>query len=254
MAAWPAPGNVRALTTTRYLQAGAPGGGKAAARGSTALPAAAAQRELVRAATTGHAGQHHSGRCTEGNLQWLRQVHGSRSVHASAESCGTTPEADAAWTADTGLGLVVQTADCVPIVVTECSGRRIGIAHGGWRGLAAGVVARLVESMAAETPLIAWIGPAIGVDAYEVGEEVYTAMHAAFGPALLRKVFHPGRRIGKRQLDLYALTARLLAEAGVREVHGQRLCTHSDPRFYSHRRNATTGRMATVVWKTAGRT
>ena len=213
--------------------------------GAPALPPqteARQHRDFLRATTTGHVGR----------LQWLRQVHGNRCIRATFDSCATAPEADAVWTDETGLGLVVQTADCVPIAVADQTGDRIGIAHGGWRGLVGGVIESLVEALGNTAPLVAWIGPAIGPDAYEVGAEVRTAACSAFGAALAKEVFIPGARPGKWQLDLYALSARLLAAVGVTQVHGDRLCTYSDPRFYSYRRDGVTGRMATVIWKTSG--
>ena len=202
------------------------------------LPDTPAGREWLQNATVG----------ARGRLQWLRQVHGNRCVRATFGGCTSTPEADAAWTDEPGLALAIQTADCVPVAVADRDGRRIGAAHGGWRGLAAGVVENLVDAMGDASGLVAWIGPAIGRDAYEVGEEVRSQMHSAFGAAAVGAVFTPGARPGKWQLDLYALTARLLEAAGVEQVSGERLCTFSDARFHSYRRDGATGRMATVVW------
>ena len=240
-AIWPVPGHVRALTTTR-------GSGEVSETPfdiGTQSPVAAQSpwqhRELLRQATTGGSGQ----------LQWLRQVHGNRCIRATLNSCASAPEADAAWTDVPGLGLVVQTADCVPVVVAERSGEKIGAAHGGWRGLAGGVIERLIDAMGKASALVAWIGPAIGRDAYEVGEDVRMRMRSAFGAVMTDAVFTPGARPGKWQLDLHALTTRLLAAAGVSEVYGARICTFSDPRFHSYRRDGSTGRMATVVWKQA---
>ena len=201
----------------------------------------AQHRETLRRATTG---------CS-GRLQWLRQVHGNRCIRATADSCATEPQADAAWTDQTELGLVIQTADCVPVAVADRSGDRIGAAHGGWRGLAGGVIERLVAAMGNAGSLVAWIGPAIGRDAYEVGSDVRGAVRSAAGAALANEVFSPGAALGKWQLDLHALAAKLLAAAGVCEIYGERLCTHADPRFFSYRRDGVTGRMATVIWKTA---
>ncbi len=184
-----------------------------------------------------------------GHLQWLRQVHGDRCVQARAGSCSGEPEADAVWTDNFALGLVIQTADCVPIVVTDTATDRIGAAHAGWRGLARGVVGRLIDSMGSSPSMMAWIGPAIGPDAYEVGEDVRSAMHSALGAAAADSVFVPGARPGKWQLDLHGLAKRLLAAAGVEHVYGDRLCTFSDSRFHSYRRDGGASRMATVVWK-----
>ena len=239
-AAWPAPGHVRALTTTRSGPQ-APGADfDVGLRGAAAAQTVAQHRETLRRATTG---------CS-GRLQWLRQVHGNRCVRATADSCATEPQADAAWTDQTGLGLVIQTADCVPVVVADHCGDRIGAAHGGWRGLAGGVIERLVAAMGNAASLVAWIGPAIGRDAYEVGPDVRRAVHSASGAALADEVFSPGVGPDKWYLDLHGLARKLLAAAGVGEIYGERLCTYADPRFYSYRRDGVTGRMATVIWKT----
>ena len=240
---WPAAGRVRLLTTSRGTDAAARADLGAAGGKSSSVPDTSAGREWLRKVTVGACG----------NLQWLRQVHGNRCVRATVDSCSTAREADAVWTDATDLGLAIQTADCVPVVVADPERGRIGAAHGGWRGLAAGVVGRLVDAMGPSSRLVAWIGPAIGQDAYEVGEDVRSKMRSAFGPAVCDAVFAAGVRPGKWQLDLYGLTVRLLRAAGVGEVTGERLCTFADPRFYSYRRDGATGRMATVVWKPSNR-
>ena len=120
-------------------------------------------------------------------------------------------------------------------------------AGAAWR---AGVIGRLIAAMGPSPSLVAWIGPAIGADAYEVGDDVRSAMRSAFGAAVTEEVFVPGVRPGKWQLDLHGLSGRLLGAAGVGRVYGKRLCTFSDPRFYSYRRGGSPGLMATVVWKT----
>ena len=238
-AAWPAPAQVHALTTTR---AGDAEYGRAFDLGARDRAAAlvAASRAALRDATTGPAGR----------LQWLKQVHGSCWVRASSATCAAVPEADAVWTDEANLGLAIQTADCAPVALADRRGGRIGAAHGGWRGLAGGVLERLVEAMQGEEPLMAWIGPAIGPEAYEVGADVRDALRSAFGASLCAAVCVSGERRGKWRLDLRALAARRLRAAGVGEVHGEPLCTYSDQRLHSHRRDGTTGRMATVIWKT----
>lgn len=187
-------------------------------------------------------------------IQWLRQVHGTRCVEATAASASAgAPEADAVWTGTAGLGIAVLTADCVPVVVAARDGSAVGIAHGGWRGLVGGVVAALLEAMpVAAQDTVAWIGPAIGPDAYEVGEEVTAAVRAL--PALgghasdADRVLRAGRRPDRYQLDLFALTRALLVEAGVTSIQSDGLCTFTDARFYSYRGDGQTGRMATVAW------
>lgn len=160
------------------------------------------------------------------------------------------PEADAAVTSAPGTVLAILTADCLPVVFAARDGREVGAAHAGWRGLAAGVLERTVSAM--RTPphaLQAWLGPAAGPQAYEVGDEVRAAFvdrdaHAAAA--------FTATRPGHWRVDLYALARQRLAAAGLAaaDIHGGGLCTISDrQRFYSHRRDARTGRMATVVWR-----
>jgi YfiH family protein len=157
------------------------------------------------------------------------------------------PEADAAVTSTPGVVLAILTADCLPVVFAAADGREIAAAHAGWRGLAAGVLEATVAAM--RTPaarLTAWLGPAAGPDAYEVGEavfEAFVAHHPAAGYA-----FTATRR-DHWNVDLYALARQRLVAAGVHDIHGGGLCTISDPgSFYSHRRDQRTGRLATLAW------
>lgn len=178
---------------------------------------------------------------------WLRQVHGTRVVQLPLSPPEIAPEADAAWTAAPGDVCVIQTADCLPVLVADDAGTVVGGAHAGWRGLAGGVLEALVAALPVEpSTLSAWMGPAIGPSAFEVGPEV----HAAFAdadPASVR-AFVPGAP-GKYFADLFALARLRLASAGVVRVHGGGRCTVSDPaRWYSFRRDARCGRMATLVW------
>ena len=190
-------------------------------------------------------------------IQWLRQVHGTRCIEATAASVsGETPEADAVWTRTAGIGIAVLTADCVPVVVAARDGSAVGVAHGGWRGLVGGVIAALVEAMpVAVEDTVAWIGPAIGPDAYEVGEDVAAAVRGLPAPAVRAgtasgsdRLLRAGHRRGRYQLDLFGLTRTLLADAGVSRVETEALCTFTDARFYSYRGEGRTGRMATVAW------
>ena len=143
--------------------------------------------------------------------------------------------------------LAILTADCMPVLLCSEDGSVIGAAHAGWRGLAAGVLENTVTSMRMPAErILAWLGPAAGPQAYEVGDEVRVAFvdsdpHAA-------SAFVP-TRIGHWLCDLYALARSRLASVGVMRVYGGDLCTISDPqRFYSHRRDSRTGRMASLIW------
>jgi YfiH family protein len=181
---------------------------------------------------------------------WLRQVHGT-AVHvvASPPAPGApAPVADAAVTHVTNVAVAVLTADCLPVLLAAEDGSVTGAAHAGWRGLAAGVVEATVAAMGVPPETLrAWLGPAIGPQAFEVGPEVREAFLAA-DPAA-GSAFHPGR--GDRwHGDLWILARQRLAAAGVRQVSGGGICVHADPeRFYSWRRDGgRTGRQATLAW------
>ncbi len=176
--------------------------------------------------------------------RWLRQVHGTA---IAIEPGADEPEADAAITAIPGTVLAILTADCLPVVLVAKDGSEIAAAHAGWRGLCAGVLEATVAAM--RTPperLVAWLGPAAGPDAYEIGEEVFDAFTACDGRA--RMAFLPTRP-GHWKVDLYMLARQRLLDTGVTDVHGGGLCTISDPAsFFSHRRDGRSGRIATLAW------
>ena len=193
---------------------------------------------------------------------WLRQVHGVTVQRCDVQrrpdaTDAIEPVADASVSATAEVVLAILTADCLPVVFAADDGREVGAAHAGWRGLANGVLEATVAAM--RTPadrIIAWLGPAAGPQAYEIGEEVYRAFveghgvdgNSADGDARAMSAFTPTRP-GHWRVDLYALARQRLSDAGVSRVFGGGLCTLSDPqRFFSHRRDARTGRMATLVW------
>ena len=183
--------------------------------------------------------------------RWLQQVHGARVARFDeANAMGDEPEADAAVTNVPDVVLAILTADCLPVLFCSDDGEMIAAAHAGWRGLSAGVLENAVDAMrVAPEKLRAWMGPAAGPQAYEVGEEVRaafvdrdTAAADAFVPT----------RPGHWLCDLYSLARLRLAGVGVTRVSGGGLCTISDPqRFFSHRRDGRTGRMATLIWVSA---
>jgi hypothetical protein len=188
--------------------------------------------------------------------RWLRQVHGARVVDAA--DVGEEPvEADAAWTDQPGVVAAIQMADCLPVLLADARGRCVGVAHAGWRGLAAGVIQATAREMRAgighpAAPLIAWLGPAIGPDHFEVGREVMLAVQAGLPGVSVQHAF-VAHGEGKFLADLYTLARLALAQVDVREVHGGGLCTVCDPvRFYSHRRDRVTGRHAALIWLDAG--
>lgn len=179
---------------------------------------------------------------------WLRQVHGTRVVDAKDASRGA--EADACVAFEAGLVCVVMTADCLPVLFCDREGTRVGIAHAGWRGLAAGVLEATVRALDCErSRLLAWLGPAIGPRAFEVGDEVRAAFVERHPTA--QTAFEPSPT-GRWLADIYALARLRLREAGVSAVFGGGLCTYTDAeRFYSYRRDTRTGRMASLIWREA---
>jgi YfiH family protein len=180
--------------------------------------------------------------------RWLRQVHGTGV--AIEPDAAVDAEADAAVSRRPGTVLAILTADCLPVVFASADGSTIAAAHAGWRGLAAGVLEATVAAMdAAPESLLAWMGPAAGPGDYEVGGDVHDAFVARDAQAAA--AFAPTRP-GHWRVDLYALARQRLHKAGMlpHAIHGGGLSTIADPaRFYSHRRDQATGRMATLVWK-----
>lgn len=176
---------------------------------------------------------------------WLDQVHGT-AVWSGGPS-NDRPRADAAVTRQSGVVLAVQVADCLPVLFASDAGDEIGAAHAGWRGLAAGVLEATVAALA--TPparLVAWLGPCIGPAHFEVGDEVLEAFITVLPDA--DRCFRPNAR-GRWQCDLPALARLRLAALGIQRVAGGQWCTAADPvRFFSHRRDQRTGRMAALIW------
>lgn len=189
---------------------------------------------------------------------WLRQVHGVEVVDADspppAADAGTVEfAADASVTSTPGRVLAIMVADCLPVFMTDLDGTVVGAAHAGWRGLAGGVLENTLRQLRAKAPAArgwrAWAGPGIGPDHFEVGEDVREAF-ASGGPQALAcftpRAGHPGKWLA----DLPALALLRLRRAGVEDVHASGLCTVSDPgRFFSYRRDGTTGRMALLAWR-----
>lgn len=194
---------------------------------------------------------------------WLHQVHGStvlrfeqpaprivyrdhdRGLHARIVA--EEPQADAAVTAAPGVVLAILTADCLPVLFCAQDGSEVGAAHAGWRGLCAGVLENTVAAM--RTPregILAWLGPAIGPDSYEVGDEVREAFLQHDCAAA--EAFTPTRP-GHWQCDLYALARQRLRAAGVTDIFGGAFDTFTDPRLYSYRRDGSrSGRFANLIW------
>ena len=236
---WPAPAGVRAGTT---LRAGGASTGPFAEL-NLALhvaddPAAVATNRARLAAALG----------LPAEPFWLNQVHG-RDV-ARHDGRGGTPTADGAVAFGRGRVLAVMTADCLPVVLSSRDGERLGIAHAGWRGLHAGVIEATVGALGVPgTELLAWLGPAIGPGAFEVGEEVRAAF-TADDPGAAQAFVANAR--GRWQADLYALARRRLRALGVDSLSGGTACTFTEQdRYFSYRRDPKGGRMATLLWREA---
>lgn len=176
-------------------------------------------------------------------IQWLEQVHGRRVVEAGGEAL---PRADGCWTAQEGIACAVLTADCLPVLLARRDGSRVAAAHAGWRGLAAGILDAAVETL--DVPgdeVLAWLGPAIGPRAFEVGPEVRDAFLDAMGTEV-GGCFVPA---GTRWLaDLSGLAREALKRRGVYRVTDAGACTLGDAsRYFSYRRDGQTGRMASLI-------
>ena len=208
---WPAPAGVQAVVTTRDF--GDLADEKVRAKLRAVLPSDPA---------------------------WLKQVHGKRVVDLDLAGPG---EADASFTRKANTVCVVKAADCMPVLFADVDGTAVAAAHAGWRGLASGVLEETVKAMGMPPRnIVAWLGPAIGPDVYEVGEEVraaYRGYEHAFKPT----------RPGHWLLDLYAVAREKLK--GLRSVTGGGFCTYTETgRFFSYRRDRTSARMAALVWLT----
>ena len=245
---WPAPAHVRAVCTGR---AGGVSRGRHASLnlgdhvGDDAAAVARNRRQLRQALGA--------------RPVFLQQVHGTGLLALDAASPDGTV-ADAATTLARGIACTVLAADCLPVLLTDTAGTRVAAAHAGWRGLAGGVLDRVLQSFQAPAPMssgsgameiIAWLGPCIGPGAFEVGAEVRAAFVAR--AAVADACFWPAGAPGKWQADLPALARLRLAALGVTRVYGNdggaAWCTVRNPsRFFSYRRDGVTGRHAACVW------
>lgn len=254
---WPAPPRVHALITTRGVGVGPYASMNLGAHVGDDPAAVAENRRRLRAHVPS-------------DPVWLTQVHGTQVV--CADQCAAGAEADAAFSRAPGTVCAVLTADCLPVLLCDTAGTVVAAAHAGWRGLAAGVIESAVRAM--EVPparLLAFLGPAIGPRAFEVGPDVRKAFlaHAPEAAAAFAAVrgstgsprtdcsARPepveGRTApdpeGKWLADLYLLARQRLNALGVARVFGGGWCTFAETeRFFSFRRERVTGRMASLIW------
>jgi YfiH family protein len=253
---WPAPASVHAFVTTRNggastgacatLDLGGPsldpgtatldpGDASLAAVQSGAAAAIAENRQRVQA-------------FLPAPPVWLEQVHGADVVSIGAVPPAHAPRADAATTRAAHVVLAVRVADCLPVLFAASDGSAIAVAHAGWRGLAAGILENTLAAMSSDpADVVTWLGPAIGPTAFEVGADVRDAFLR--DDAAARGAFVDAAP-GKWLADLEALARMRLARGGVRSIEGGGMCTASAPaRFFSFRRDGTSGRMAAFVWR-----
>ena len=182
---------------------------------------------------------------------WLEQGHGPEVVTAqSLSASGVTPRADAILATTRGTVCTIMTADCMPVLLADTSGKRVGAAHAGWRGLASGVLQNTVQHLreSGADEIVSWLGPGIGPEHFEVGEDVLAAFQHLGSVA--KTAFVPiADKPAKYLANLPALARLVLASVGVRQVAGGERCTFIEAsEFYSFRRERVTGRMATMIW------
>jgi YfiH family protein len=216
---WPAPPGVRSLVTTRVLGD---------------VKDAGVREQL--------------GALLPSGPVWLKQVHGTAVVDAARVAPGATPEADASFSREPGVVCAVMAGDCMPVLLAARDGSVVAAAHAGWRGLCSGVIERTIDAMAVPgRDVQAYLGPAIGPRAYEVGEEVRAAFLER--ESVAAGAFVPTRP-GHWRLDLYSIARQRMAALGVASVSGGAHCTYSEPGlFYSYRRDKAAERMAGCIWR-----
>jgi YfiH family protein len=241
-ASWPAPDNVHALTTTRNCSHEQPGK-------STGVYASFNLAEHVYDQTSDVSSnrqllnEHFK---LPSEPAWLKQTHSDRVIKLD-EVGQKELEADASWTTDTNIVCAVLTADCLPVFFTNSTGSCVAIAHAGWRGMLNGIISSTFNASDIEADdCMVWLGPAIGPNFFEVGDDVrqdFLAKDGACSQAFIKKdALH-------WMCDLYQLARIELEQLGIHNTSGGDLCTYSDKeRFYSYRRDGETGRMASLIW------
>ncbi|NOQ63486.1 MAG: peptidoglycan editing factor PgeF [Methyloprofundus sp.] len=235
---WPAPANIHALTTLRA-------GGVSVQGYSSLNPAAHVSDRLEHVVANRQRIKQMLNLPTD--PVYLQQTHSTRAV--CADQVQGVPEADASYTAENNIVCAVLTADCLPILLCDSSGNQVAAIHGGWRGLLNGIIENAVAQIP-DSDILAWLGPAIGSACFEVGEDVYHAFISqspSFEPAF------KAQGTGKYLADIYQIARIRLNKLGVQKIYGGDFCTVSDKqRFFSYRRDGQeTGRMLTLIWKSA---
>ena len=231
---WPAPHRVKALITTREggFSQGCYAGFNLGDHVGDEAWAVRQNRELL---------------CKHipAEPKWLKQVHGTKVANADALPAPVEADASVARKANTLCAIL--SADCLPLLLCDAKGSVVAAAHCGWRGLAAGVIEKTISAMqTAPGALLTYLGPAIGPKAYEVGADVHDAfLRSDTAAQLAFAALAPGKWLA----DLYLLARQRLNRVGVKIIHGGNFCTYTEAdRFFSHRRDGNTGRMASLIW------
>ena len=243
---WPAPANVHAATTLRTggVSCGTYGSLNPAMHVGDDAALVKQNRQLIKGWLT-----------LPSEPVWLDQIHSNRAIQALRNT--PLQQADASYTAESGVVCAVMTADCLPLLVCATDGSQVAAIHAGWRGLLAGVIGNTLTAIKApprsffstrsKEDFLIWLGPAIGADCFEVGAEVRNAFmkkSIAFGSAFKQQ------SNSKWLADIYQLARIDLAMLGIDKVYGGEFCTFTEhERFYSYRRDKETGRMVTLIWR-----
>ncbi|PAJ72378.1 hypothetical protein CJF42_21500 [Pseudoalteromonas sp. NBT06-2] len=183
-----------------------------------------------------------------GNAIWLEQIHSNKVIEISSESdLNSVQKADALFTKVKNIPLAIMTADCLPILLTNKNGSQIAAIHGGWRGLASGIIENTLACFDCDpSQIMAWLGPAIGPENFEVGQDVIDAFSER--NINLLDAFNPQEN-GKFYVDIFMLAKQLLDNLGIIQTTCEQQCTFNEPEFfYSYRRESKTGRMASLIW------
>ncbi|MCW8330643.1 peptidoglycan editing factor PgeF [Photobacterium sp. SDRW27] len=233
---WPAPANVKAVTTTRL-------------GGVSQQPYQGLNLGLHVGDNAKHVQRNRMLLQQELGLAdspaWLNQIH-SNSVLELNASLSVVPDADGSYTQVAGITCIAMTADCLPVLFCDKAGSQVAAVHAGWRGLADGIIEAALDKFTVPAEqILVWLGPAIGPDAFEVGSEVREQFMVALPQA--EQAFKPH---GEKWLaDLYLLARQRLQQRGITDIYGGEYCTFGDPElFYSYRRDGVTGRQASLIW------
>lgn len=233
---WPAPANIKAVSTTRL-------------GGVSQQPYLGLNLGLHVGDNKEHVQHNRAQLQQELKLMeppaWLNQIHSTEVIDLNA-SLTVVPDADGSYTQTSGIACTVMTADCLPVLLCDTGGNQVAAVHAGWRGAADGIIEAALDKFTVHSDqILAWLGPAIGPDAFEVGSEVRELFLAEQPQAELAFKPHGDKWLA----DLYLLARQRLQRYGVTKIYGGEFCTFSNPDcFYSYRRDRVTGRQASLIW------